>query len=199
MKSRKKQKNVIKEKPVLFSDHFGIDKGKLEELGIFNPILNFDTKLFVEPLLLKASKSEILRNSMQSYEKFFSNILKLLRASKEEGDKMWRAAKELVYFPEYKATCIGYGSESIHGSGAGRELSDQILRGARDIIDAAKGDPDIFLLAPLLEKGIGPDLISDMTQRIIDEEICQFTLDVKTGEFKTRVEGVPDSPGGDDS
>jgi hypothetical protein len=30
----------------------------------------------------------------------------------------------------------------------------------------------------LLEKGIGPDLISDMTQRIIDEEICQFTLDV---------------------
>ncbi len=193
MKSRKKQKNVIKEKPVLFSDHFGIDKGKLEELGIFNPILNFDTKLFVEPLLLKASKSEILRNSMQSYEKFFSNILKLLRASKEEGDKMWRAAKELVYFPEYKATCIGYGSESIHGSGAGRELSDQILRGARDIIDAAKGDPDIFLLAPLLEKGIGPDLISDMTQRIIDEEICQFTLDVMekfgikgTFDYKTK-------------
>ncbi|MCE3255718.1 MAG: hypothetical protein K0R25_1212 [Rickettsiaceae bacterium] len=175
----KKTKAVTKtsSKPVLFSDHFGIDKKRLEELGIFNPILNFDTKLFVEPLLLKSSKSEIIRNSIDSYNKFFANILKLLRASKEEGDKMWRAAKGLVYFPEYKSTCIGYGSDSIHGAGAGRGLSDQILKGAKDIIDAAQGDPEIFLLAPLLEKGIGPDLISDMTQRLIDDEICQFTID----------------------
>lgn len=177
MKGRKNKKDVIKAKPVLFSDHCGVEKEKFEELGIFNPILNFDTKLFVETILLKASKSEIIRNSINSYNKFFSNILKLLRASNEEGDKMWRAAKDLVYFPEYKSTCIGYGADSIHGSGAGHELSDQILRGAKDIIDAAKGDPDIFLLAPLLEKGIGPDLISDMTQRIIDDEICQFTVD----------------------
>jgi len=185
MKSRKNKKDVIKEKPVLFSDHFGLAKKQLEDLDIFNPILNFDTKLFVEPLLLKASKSEIIRNSIESYNKFFSNILKLLRASQMEGDKMWRSAKELVHFPEYKFTCIGYGADSIHGAGAGRGLSDQILKGAKDIIDAAKGDPDIFLLAPLLEKGIGSDLISDMTQRIIDDEICRFTIEtMETLEIK---------------
>lgn len=193
MKKSPRNKNPIKEKPALFSDHFGIDKKQLEDLGIFNPILNFDTKLFVEPLLLKASKSEIIRKSIESYNKFFANILKLLRASKEEGDKMWRSAKDLVHFPEYKFTCIGYGADSIHGAGAGRELSDQILKGAKDIIDAAKGDPDIFLLAPLLEKGIGSDLISDMTQRIIDDEICLFTVETMenlgikgTHTFKTK-------------
>ena len=151
MKSSKKPKGRKKfsVKPILFSDHFGVDKKKIEELGIFNPILNFDTKLFVEPLLLKDSKSEIMRNAIKSYDQFFANILKLLKASKEEGDKMWRAAQTLVYFPEYKATCIGYGSESIHGTGAGGQLSDQILKSARDILEAANGDPDIFLLAPL--------------------------------------------------
>lgn len=38
-------------KPVKFSEHFGIDKDKLKELGVFDPILNHDTKLFTEPLM----------------------------------------------------------------------------------------------------------------------------------------------------
>jgi hypothetical protein len=36
-----------KAKPISFAKHFNIDKKKLSELGIFNPVLNFDTKLFV--------------------------------------------------------------------------------------------------------------------------------------------------------
>ena len=40
-------------KPIYFSDYFKIDKTKLKDLGVFDPILNFDTKLFVDPTLLK--------------------------------------------------------------------------------------------------------------------------------------------------
>ena len=36
-----------------FSDHVDIDKDKLQELSVFDPILNFDTKVFVDPFLLK--------------------------------------------------------------------------------------------------------------------------------------------------
>lgn len=32
-------------------------------------------------------------------------------------------------------------------------------------------------MLPLLEEGIGADIISDMTQTIIDDDICQFTVD----------------------
>lgn len=46
------------ELPTYFSDYFKIDKEKLKALGVFNPILNFDTKLFVEPLLLRQSSSK---------------------------------------------------------------------------------------------------------------------------------------------
>jgi hypothetical protein len=53
--------------PIHFSDHFNIDKATLNKLGVFDPILNFDTKVFVEPLLLKNSASEIISSSYQTY------------------------------------------------------------------------------------------------------------------------------------
>lgn len=59
-------------KPIHFSDYFNIDKSVLKKLGVFDPILNVDTKVFVEPLLLKNSASKIIQNSYQTYKKFFA-------------------------------------------------------------------------------------------------------------------------------
>lgn len=174
-------------RPVSFSEHFNVDEEKLAEIEAFNPILNFDTKLFVEPLLLKDSSSPVIRSSLETYNKFFKDLLLLLKLSKEEGDKCWREAKSRVHFPEYKSTCIGYGSGSINGSGSGAELNDKILHSAKEIIDLAKESPEIFQLLPLLEKGVGADIISDMTQTIIDDDICKYTVDVME---KLGVEGT---------
>ena len=88
-------------KPTYFSDHFKIDKVKLQALGVFDPILNFDAKLFVEPLLLKNSTSKIISNFANTYNKFFTKLLKLLKHSQYKGNKCWRVAKQQVYFPEY--------------------------------------------------------------------------------------------------
>lgn len=167
-----------KSKPILFSDHFKIDKKQLKQLGIFNPILNFDTKLFVDPTLLKDNSNEIIKDAAQTFRKFFADLLDLLQASEFENDKCWREAKRRVNFPEYKSTCIGYGSDSIDGSGSGTGLNDQILRSAKEMVDLANKNPTMFLLLPLLEEGIGADRVSDMTQNIIDDDICRFTVEV---------------------
>ncbi len=164
--------------PQYFSDHFKIDKSKLKELGVFDPILNFDTKVFVDPLLLKKSSNEIIRNAAKTFDDFFITLLNLVKISQGEDDKPWREAKRRVKFPEYKYTCIGYGADSINGSGSGAWLNDKILKSAKDIVSFAKDDPKIFLILPLLEEGIGADIISDMTQNIIDQHICDFTVDV---------------------
>ncbi len=164
--------------PQYFSDHFKIDKTKLKELGVFDPILNFDTKVFVDPLLLKKSSNEIIRNAAKTFDDFFITLLNLVKISQGEDDKPWREAKRRVKFPEYKYTCIGYGADSINGSGSGAWLNDKILQSAKDIVSFAKDDPKIFLILPLLEEGIGADIISDMTQNIIDQHICDFTVDV---------------------
>ncbi len=39
-------------KPKYFSDQFQIEKSRLKELGVFDPILNVDSRLFIEPALL---------------------------------------------------------------------------------------------------------------------------------------------------
>jgi hypothetical protein len=128
-------------------------------LGVFDPILNFDTKVFVEPLLLKDSKSSIIKNSYQNYKTFFANLLLLLQKSEKKGDKCWRAARRLVNFPEYQYTCIGYSSGTTGGRGSGLELNDKMLQSAIEIVDRAQGNPEIFLLLPLLEEGIAGDRI----------------------------------------
>ncbi len=153
-------------KPIKFSEHFGIDETKLDELGVFDPILNHDTKLFTEALLLKDSKSPLMREAFIDYKTFFANLMQLLKMSERIGDKCWRAAKRKVQFPEYKYTCIGYGTGTINGAGSGTYLNEKILESAKEIIDKAKDDPTIFLMLPLLEEGIGPDIISDMTQTL---------------------------------
>jgi hypothetical protein len=167
-----------KNQPQYFSDHFNVDKAKLKELGVFDPILNFDTKVFVDPLLLKKSSNEIIRNSAKTFDDFFITLLSLVKISRQDSDKPWKEAQRRVKFPEYKYTCIGYGSDSINGSGSGAWLNDKILQSAKDIVDFAKDDPKIFLILPLLEEGIGADIISDMTQNIIDQHVCEFTIDI---------------------
>lgn len=173
-----KNNKIRQELPILFSSHFKIDKARLQESGVFDPILNFDTKVFVEPLLLKTSANDIIKNSYINYQKFFSNLLLLLQKSDEanDSDKCWRTAKELVNFPEYNSTCIGYSSGSTDGRGSGIEFNDKILQSAKDIVEKAQDNSDIFLLLPLLEEGIAGDRISDMVQNIIDEDICKYTV-----------------------
>jgi len=164
-KSKPKSKNPNNLQPIYFSDYFQIDKKKLNELGVFDPIINFDTALFVEPLLLKQSSSEIIKNSTKTYSEYFLTVLRLLRASKVEGDMAWQGAKTLINFPEYKETCIGYAGISNGGSGLGREFNEKILHRAKEMIEISRDEPEILPFLALLEDGIGGDRISDMTQK----------------------------------
>lgn len=172
-----KTKDVIKKQPQYFSDHFNIDKSKLKELGVFDPILDSDSRLFVEPSLLQYSSSEIFKDAYKAYHDKFSKIYKALSLFENEGDLHWNIAKNLIDFPEYSATCIGY-SNSTDGKGSGDEFNGKILDSLYSVIDKLKDNPDLLPFAPYLEKGIGGDRISDMIQNIIDEYICDYTTNI---------------------
>jgi hypothetical protein len=139
--------------PTHFSDHFNIDKAKLNELGVFDPILNFDTKVFVEPLLLKESSSEIIKNSYyNSYKKFFSDLLLLLQKSQTQDDKCWRTAKRMVNFPEYQYTCIGYSSEIQMGEVQGLSLMTRYCKAQKRLLIQLKAIPKYFYYCPCSRK-----------------------------------------------
>lgn len=177
--------------PVLFSERFGVDPKLLSGLGLFDPILNADTKMFIDPLLLKGSQSATIRHdAAKAFDTYFGNIVKILQHSKTPGDLPWRNADRLFTFREPRATCLGYGDRTTHGSAIGSGLRQKLMQTAKEIIDLGIRDPELFALMGLLEDGIGADRISDMTTHAIKPALYKFnndamaTLGVATEKFQ---------------
>ncbi|MCU7854007.1 MAG: hypothetical protein KZQ80_17555 [Candidatus Thiodiazotropha sp. (ex Monitilora ramsayi)] len=160
--------------PVNFSTAFGIDKGKINATGVVDVILNADTNLFIDPLLLEDSRhQEIAQSGNSRYRQHFETVIKLLVASKAEGDVAWRNAKRRFQFHEIPWTCLGYGG-TVRGSGFGNELIASTLATAKEIVELGVSDVDLFMALALFEEGIGPDRISDMTTNIILPDLLSF-------------------------
>jgi len=156
--------------PRRFTEMFGLEPSILKAAESFDPILNADTRLFVDPLLLRQSRQD----AYATWQTRFSNIIQLLQVSRQIDDIAWRSAERLFDFPEFIGTCLGYGS-GIHGSGMGNALRRRLLHTAKAIVDLGIDRPELFALLPLIEDDIGPDRISDMTTRIIARHLEQYT------------------------
>lgn len=175
--------------PVRFSTHFRISEADLAALGVLNPTLNADTKLFIDPFLLAASAHpEIADGGRQTYEQHFRQIIGLLKGSRQNGDTPWRNARRAMQFPEIKWTCLGYGGKSVSGSGSGAFTTDAVMQTAKEIVDLGVQDPDLFVAMGLFEEGIGPDRISDMTTNVILPNLLEFN------ERVLKELGIPTKP-----
>lgn len=162
--------------PATISTQFGIDSKTLVDLGVVNVLLNADTPLFIDPLLLAHSEHEEIRvGAHKRYIARFQSIIKLLAVSKEKGDLSWRNAQRLFRFSEISWTCLGYGS-SVNGSGFGKELVAATLETAAQIVALGVTDVDLFMALALFEEGIGPDRISDMTTNVVLPDLVEFSL-----------------------
>lgn len=161
--------------PIRFSEHFNIDPELLANAGVLNPCLNVDTGLFIDPLLLKISKHpEISDNARATYEAHFTTAIKLLAGSQQLDDTPWRNAVRMLSFPEVKGTCLGYGANSVSGSGSGKDTTNHLTKTAKEIVDLGVKDPDLFVAMALFEEGFGPDRISDMTTNVILGDLLAF-------------------------
>ncbi|XXF07592.1 hypothetical protein J3Q00_16405 [Pseudomonas sp. D2-3] len=162
------------------SSEFGISPELLVEQDVIDTQLTADTHLFIDPLLLPESKhEEISVGAATAYEQRFEFIIKLLSASQEKNDIAWRRAAKLFKFSEISWTCLGY-SSSVRGSGFGPGLTETTLQTASEIVKLGITDIDFFMGLSLLEEGIGPDRISDMTTNIIIKNLVDFTLRVNS-------------------
>lgn len=173
------------------SSYFKISPSILDQLDVVDVLLESDTLLFIDPMLLPESKhSEMKDDADQKYIDTFTKIIKLLSACKiaNDSDIAWRTAKKLFSFSEIGWTCLGYGS-SAKGSGFGPQLVNNTMKTAHQIVSMDIDDPDLFMVMSLFEEGIGADRISDMTTNIIFDSLVKFservntTLKIPTKEF----------------
>jgi hypothetical protein len=173
--------------PILFSQHFGIDPQIMDDEGIFDPILNIDTKLFIDPLLLEKSRHGLINTQATNELKYFyENIISLLEESKDKGDFAYQSALNQLPKREVEGTCLGYGTNSISGRSISKSSKEKIINTASDIIRIGIKKPQLFIILPLFEEGIGSDTISDITTSAIQKTLFEFTLqtakklDIKT-------------------
>ncbi|WP_417470445.1 hypothetical protein [Maricaulis sp.] len=163
---------------VRFSTHFGIDPKWMNSNNVFDPNLDLDSPLFVDPFLLdRSTHSEFNDCGFRAFEERFTAIHRLLGASKAEGDKAWTSALKLFNFSEAKGmsgTCLGYSKNSTSGRGFGKVLAEKSLRWAKEVIDLGVKDPELFSSLSLFESGIGADRVSDMVVSIVAPCICEF-------------------------
>jgi hypothetical protein len=165
-----------------FADHFGIPEHWMQSKGVFNPTLDVDSPLFIDPFLLPHSKhKEFSECAFDAYEAHFSEIVRLLMHCEQMGDKAWVAALRRFQFSEAKGmggTCLGYSKNSTSGRAFGKVKSLRSLKWAQGVVQLGVKDPELFSSLPVFEDGIGPDLISDM--------ITSITITCLTA-FNTRV------------
>lgn len=164
--------------PLLFSKKFKIDQALFDKEGLIDPILNADTKLFIDPLLLEASKNKIIsQKAFGALKGRFKEIIGLVEISETKKDVAWRNAFKKLDLSETTETCLGYGSASISGSSRPDTLKQTILTTAKEIITLGEKNPQIISLMGLLEEGVGPDTISDMTTNFIKPVLAEITED----------------------
>lgn len=179
--------------PITFTMQFpSVDK-EFKRTGAIDIVLNADTPLFIDPILLSRSKSKIWADKGQKkYKFFFEQAIKLLKVVKDRSkqDIAWRTLSKSFLFTEINYTCLGYGGGK--GSGWGPELVNKTLNTAKDIVDLGVEDVDFFMALALFEEGIGADRISDMVTNILLEEIIEYSqaicekLKIPTEKFKIR-------------
>ena len=173
---------------VLFSKEFGIDSKSLERAGVFDALIDGDSKFFIN---LKLLQSTTVPEFVGAYDKINEHFRKigLLLQNATVGDRLYKKAFELFYFPEVNGINLGFSSGN-HGAGFGKDLRLQIIKDAYEIIRGGSTQPEIFHLVGLFEDNVGPDRISDMIARLVFPNIIEYTKRIYK-EFSINQENYP--------
>lgn len=162
------------------SEYLGIAESRFEQLGTFNPILSVDSRFFIDPKSLSVTSVKEFIDARKILSERYSQIFALLSESSIVGDRFWKTA--FKHFPkgEVKEICVGYGFDNTDGRGIGPKLVAETIATIKEFINSGIDDPALFELIGLFQKGIGSDIVSDMTAKAIIKNIIEYTTRITT-------------------
>lgn len=162
-----------------FSDHFGIVKGRRDDW--FNLILNTDTKLFVDPFLIFQDKARRWRGTHARLVGHFNICFKLIAEGNRNPKTIpYQKAVALLRFPEPREFCLGYTEQGTRGAGGGSAYAELIAEAMEGAIERGLQDLRHFEELGVLNEGIGPDRISDLTCNVLRGDFIEYTQSVAT-------------------
>jgi hypothetical protein len=153
--------------PTHISQIMGVTHEQLEEAGVFDKFIDIDSALHVDPYLIRHSAEPEMKAASEDFAKDCADTMRIIVNIAARNDAFFQEAKRRCTFPENKHGSLGYGSNSVAGSGIGSDLASEILHTAIEIINAGVKDVTIFELMGVFQENLGPDRISDMTCGIV--------------------------------
>lgn len=182
-----------------YSKYFKTSHRAFFKKGVFDGMLDADSHLHVDPLLLKHCTVPEFAGAYDEFLDFFKKFIHLVPFVKsgEMTDRYYRQIVSRFTFREIPNTGLGFSKTNTQGRGISGKLSRQLADTAIDIIQAGYQDPEVFLLMPIFEDNISIDRISDMTIAILFSRVVRYTervsgeLGIKTVKFTHKQSGEP--------
>lgn len=145
----------------------------------FDPIVNFDTKLFIDPFLIFQTDFQRFDNAHQKLIKFFDVAMQVV--AKSNGNKesiYYRRAKSILKFPEVTELNLGYSAQDNEGAGSGSGFAEIMVDAIWTSIAQGQSNLNHFEQLEIFNEGIGPDRISDITANILKRDFIEYTQDI---------------------
>lgn len=162
---------------MLATKHFGVERGAEDDW--FDPILNADTCLFVDPFLIFRETEGFWADAHKRIIAHFDQVFLLIAQGNRNPESLqYRKALALLLFREPRELCLGYTSQGTDGAGSGLVFARAIASAIADAIGRGITHPRHFEELGILNEGIGADRISDITCTVLKERLVAYTQEI---------------------
>ncbi len=160
-----------------FSEAFSIHVTAKDDW--FDPILNADTKVFVDPFMIFQDDNRLWSGAHGQLIEHFNYCFHLIAQGKGNPKTLhYQKAVSLLHFPEPREFCLGYTAEGTRGAGGSVGYARQIAKAMAEAIERGVKDLRHFEELGILNEGVGPDRISDLTCNVLKDRFIAYTLGV---------------------
>jgi hypothetical protein len=176
---------------MLFSEEFNISKTPEDDW--FDVILDNDTKIWIDPFFIFKDESDEWRGAHNELIAHFDRCFHLIaQGNRNPFSVPYQKALRLLTFPEPREFCLGYTEDGTGGAGGGKIYARLIASAMEDAIVRGLTDLRHFEELGILNEGIGPDRISDLTCNILRSRFILYTKKVVARHnIPTRYKRVP--------
>ena len=155
-----------------YNEYIGYKYSKDDEW--FNPQVEWDTALFVDPLLLKNIEIPEFKGSYEKIILYLSKVLEKL----EDTNIPLSLKKNMVNFCEVKEANLGYSYDSNDGSGLTGKTSLNVMENLKKFMKLGLFDIQDFATIVIFDNRVNVDRISDMIINILKKNFIEYSINV---------------------
>jgi hypothetical protein len=175
------KKNAV----LALSQYLGKTPKELRDKGLLNTVLGTDTKLFIDPKLLRETAIPEFIGAIEDMEQYFDLLIRANQAGAKYPMSREQAINMLA-IKEPPGLSIGYGDKRDSGTAIQRPVAIKALSALSQLVGIGLEDEKLLEIMGLYIKKFGSDSISDLTAHIIYPRLLSFT-DRMAKELKLNV------------